>query len=188
MKIIENLLTPGKNRPRNKIKDLRAIVLHWVAAANQLPINTRSWWEKGEVYGSAHYIIGTDGVIMRTLPEDEVGYHVGSTTKDPVSGRVYTDKAREMFGEDVCAKAMNNYYSIGIELEHLNMNPGDFSEDTLQAAAELCADILKRNQKTVDILTTHHEVVGWKDCPRLWTNNPALFEEFKGRVNKLLEV
>jgi len=186
MNINENLLTPGKNRSRDKIRELKAVVLHWVAAPNQLPINTRSWWEKGEVYGSAHYIIGTDGVILRTLPEDEIGYHVGSNQIDPVSKRIYTDKARAMFGETICSQGMVNFYSIGIELEHLNMNPGDFSKATLQAAAELCADILKRNKKTVDILTTHHEMVGWKDCPRLWTNNPALFDEFKNMVNKLL--
>jgi len=73
-------------------------------------------------------------------------------------------------------------------MSHLNNDPGDFSEATLQAAAELVADILRRNQKTVDIVTTHHEIVGWKDCPRLWTNKPALFEEFKNRIRKLMEV
>jgi N-acetylmuramoyl-L-alanine amidase len=190
MKIVENLLTPGKkNRPGYKIRELRALVIHWVEKANQHPLDTRLYWERGDVYGSAHYVIGTDGAGIQTLPEDEVGYHVGSTRIDPASGRIYTDKARALFGENVCDTAMNNYYSIGIELEHLNMVPGDFSEATLETAAELCAGILKRHNKTTDILTTHHEIVGWKDCPRLWTNNPSLFEAFKLRVKiKLLEV
>ena len=189
MKITENLLTLGKrNRPGRKIIELRAVVLHWVAAPNQKPIATRLWWEMEKVYGSAHYIIGTDGEILRTLPENEIGYHVGSSQLDPVSKKLYTDKARKLFGNDVCVKAMNNFYAIGIELEHINMDPGDFSEATLCSAAELCADILKRHNKPVNILTTHHEVVGWKDCPRLWTNNPVLFDEFKVRVEKLLDV
>jgi N-acetylmuramoyl-L-alanine amidase len=71
-------------------------------------------------------------------------------------------------------------------MSHLNNDPGDFSEATLASAAELVADILSRNNLTVDAVVTHHEMVGWKDCPRLWTNNPALFEEFKGRVSQYL--
>ena len=197
MRINENLLTLGKrNRPGEKIIELRAVVLHWLAAPNQLPINTRSWFESGEVNGSAHYIIGTDGAILRVLPEDEVGYHIGSSQIDPKSGRVYTDKARSLFANTDAFSGKRirtdgpfitpNFFAIGIEMSHLNLNPGDFSEATLQSAAELCADILMRYGKPVDIVTTHNEIVGWKDCPRLWANNPALFEEFKGRVSRYL--
>ena len=196
MKIVENLLTPGKkNRPGKKLIDLRAVVLHWLAAPNQMPVSTRAWWESEQAVGSAHYVIGTDGSILRTLPEDEVGYHVGSSNPDPKSGRIYTDRARALLGpEAFTGKTKSgcwitpNFFSIGIEMSHINLNPGDFTEATLQSAAELCADILKRHNRTVDILTTHSEIVGWKDCPRLWTRNPALFGEFKERVKKILEV
>jgi len=195
MNITENLLTLGKkNRPGEKIIKLKMIVMHWLAAPNQKPVNTRSWWESEQAIGSAHYVIGTDGTVMQTLPENEIGYHVGSSQADPASGRIYTDKARALLGPEAFAgKTPNgywitpNFFSIGIEMSHLNNNPGDFSEATLQAAAELAADILHRNKLPADALTTHHEIVGWKDCPRLWTNNPALFTEFKERVNKLLE-
>ena len=190
MKITENLLTPGKkNRPGEKIIKLKAVVLHWLAAPNQRPVNTRGWWESEQAIGSAHYVIGVDGEIMRTLPEDEVGYHVGSTREDPKSGKVYTDKARELLGpEAFTGKTARgyfitpNYFSIGIEMSHLNMTPGDFSELTLQAAAELCADILKRYNLPISAITTHNEMVGWKDCPRLWTNNPELFTQFKSQI------
>jgi len=161
--------------------------LHWVGAANQWPFDTRAWWESEKAFGSAHYIISTDGLIVRTLPEGEIGYHIGSVAKDPASGRIYTDKARQLFGEDECARGLVNNYAIGIELEHTNMDPGDFTEATLQAAAELCADILRRRNKPTGILATHHEIVGWKDCPRLWTNNPALFDAFKERVKIIME-
>jgi len=186
MLITENLLTPGGNRPGKKIIGLQAVVLHWLAAPNQRPIETRSWWENGSAVGSAHYIIGTDGMVMRTIPENEIGYHIGSSQKDPKSRKIYTDKARELFGRKVCEAGMCNFYAIGIELSHTNMDPGTFTEATLQAAAELSADILRRHEKTTGILTTHHELVGWKDCPRLWTNAPELFEAFKTRVQSLI--
>jgi len=195
MLITENLLTHGKrNRPGEKIIELRAIAMHWLAAPNQKPVNTRAWWESEQAVGSAHYVIGTDGFTLRTLPENEVGYHIGSSTIDPKSGRIYTDKARILLGPQAFTGRTSsgffitpNYYSIGIEMSHLNNDPGDFSEPTLQAASELCADILKRYKKPVDIITTHHEMVGWKDCPRLWTNRPELFEKFKEQIKRKLE-
>ena len=196
MVITENLLTLGKkNRPGEKLIDLRAIAMHWLAAPNQKPINTRSWWESGQAVGSAHYVIGTDGDILKTLPEDEIGYHIGSSQADPRSGKIYTDKARALLGSEAFTGKTKsgywinpNFFSIGIEMSHLNDNPGDFSEATLQSAAELVADILIRHDKPIDIVTTHHEIVGWKDCPKLWTNNPDLFLEFKERVTNLLNI
>jgi len=194
MKIIENLLTLGSsNRPGIKIIKLKAVVMHWLAAPNQRPINTRGWWESGQAIGSAHYVIGTDGEIMRTLPENEVGYHVGSSKPDPKSGKVYTDKARELLGVEAFTGKQGdglwispNFFTIGIEMSHLNNDPGDFSEATLQAAAELCADIIKRYNLPISAITTHNEMVGWKDCPRLWTNKPELFTQFKDRIVSLI--
>jgi N-acetylmuramoyl-L-alanine amidase len=190
MKITENLLTPGKtNRPGEKIIRLKAVVMHWLAALGQRPVNTREWWESGNAVGSAHYVIGTDGDIMRTIPENEVGYHVGSIRPDPKSGRIYTDKARELLGPEAFtgktasgAWITPNFFTIGIEMSHINMMPGDFTEFTLQAAAELCADILKRYSLPICAVTTHNEMVGWKECPRLWTYKPELFDEFKDRI------
>jgi N-acetylmuramoyl-L-alanine amidase len=182
-----NYLTMGKkNRPGTKIKELKALVLHWIGEyPKQLPINTRSWWESEQVYGSAHYIIGHDGAILKTLPEDEIGYHIGSTTIDPVSKKVYTDFARKMFGDLVCLKATNNSYAIGIEMCPIEKD-GTFSEETLEATRQLVVDILTRNKKTVDILTNHWEICGWKRCPVLFANYPEKFTEFRKQVNARL--
>ena len=89
MRIVENMLTLGKrNRPGKKIIAVRAVVLHWIGPYPcQEPANTRSWWESEKAFGSAHYIIGADGLILWTLPENEIGYHVGSTQKDPASDK-----------------------------------------------------------------------------------------------------
>ena len=187
IQITENLLTAKKqNRPGNRIIDLRALVIHWIGPyPKQDPIDTRGWWESGKAFGSAHYIISHEGAIMRTLPEYEVGYHIGSTTPDPVSKKVYTDKARQLFGEDVCFRAMNNFYSIGIEMCPID-TVGNFSNETLVSAIQLCGDILNRYRKDTRILTTHFEVVGWKRCPELWTDKPEMFENFKSYVKSLL--
>jgi N-acetylmuramoyl-L-alanine amidase len=74
-----------------------------------------------------------------------------------------------------------NNCTIGIELCTLD-SIGNFLPETLTAAAELVAKLLRDNKLGIDDAATHHMVVGWKDCPRLWTNNPAKFEAFKERV------
>jgi len=196
MVVYDNFLTLGKkNRPGEKIIELRAIAMHWLDFPNQHPIHTRDWWESERAFGSAHYIIGTDGTIIHTIPEDEIGYHIGSSQADPVSGKIYTDKARALLGPEAftgkTASGMwitPNFFSLGIEMSHLNSNPGDFSEATLLSAANLVADILTRHKKPIDIVTTHHEIVGWKDCPRLWTNNPDLFLAFKEQIKKYMNI
>ena len=154
----------------------------------QKAIETRNYFENRKLgkdgYGSAHYIIDCDGSIIRCIPETEVAWHVGSSQVDPASGRIYTDWAREKFGEHRCDPTTvgPNVCTIGIEMEPVD-EVGNFTQQTLSAAAELAADICTRLalNPMVD-LGTHHMVVGWKDCPRLWTNSPALFEGFKADV------
>ena len=194
MQIHENLLTLGKqNRPGEKMIQVRAIAFHWLAAPKQKPINTRAWFESAKAWGSYHYIIGVDGSVMRVIPENEIGWHVGSNRKDPKSGRIYTDRARTLFGPQAFTGRSPtnpnffitpNYFSIGIGMSHLDNNPGTFTEATLRSAALLAAGIMRRYQLPPQSLTTHHEIVGWKDCPRSWTNNPALFDQFKQQVRQ----
>jgi N-acetylmuramoyl-L-alanine amidase len=54
------------------------------------------------------------------------------------------------------------------------------------AATELVAKLLKDNNLSIDCIGTHNRVVGWKDCPRLWTRYPEKFEAFKKDVASLL--
>jgi N-acetylmuramoyl-L-alanine amidase len=63
---------------------------------------------------------------------------------------------------------------------------GDFTPDTVIAAQELVEKLIKENHLTIDDVGTHYAVVGWKDCPRLWFNNPEKFEEFKEGVKRLI--
>jgi N-acetylmuramoyl-L-alanine amidase len=185
LNITDNLLTLGKrNRSGRGIIELRAVVLHWLDAPLQYPDQTRNYWERGVAAGSAHYVVGTNGYTIRTIPENEAAWHIGTSRPDPVSKRMYTGLARELFGDIVCDNGMCNFYALGIEMSHLNLF-GDFTDETLETAAQLCADILRRYQKPVSILATHNQIVGWKDCPRLWTNNPDLFETFKNRVKAI---
>jgi N-acetylmuramoyl-L-alanine amidase len=192
MKLVEKLLSEDDyTRPRNrKLKEKRAVILHWTGSPNQGALEVWNYFEHscaGKTYASAHYCIDLDGTVYRFIPDDEVAYHCGSSQVDPRSGKVYTDWAREVFGvyaEDPERNSPNNA-AIGIEMCVLD-DEGNFSDETLRAAAELTAHLCKTYQVPLERVGTHNLVVGWKDCPRLWTRHPGKFEDFKKEVNGLL--
>lgn len=185
MTIYKRFLTPNEwSRPQRKIKEYRAVVIHWTANPSASANQNWLYFEAKKTgmgsYGSAHYIIGQKGDIIQCLPENEIAYHCGSSQKDPASGQIYTQYAREKFGHYAVhyQETSPNYCTLGIELCPTD-NEGNFTEATIKAAAELCAYLCQRHSLTADDITTHHDVVGWKDCPRLWTNKPELLEAFK---------
>ena len=174
------------SRPAFKIKGIKAIVMHWVGGPGQTAQSVYNYFNDAvnhQRYGSAHYAIGVKGDVLQCIPDDEVAYHVGhANQKDPASGQFYTDKARELFGIAGCNPKTRgpNDWCLGIELCHPEMREGAFSADTIQAAiklaADLCAQYKLDPQKHI---LRHHDVVGWKDCPRYWVKYSAFFDAFK---------
>lgn len=188
MIITRRFLTPNEySRPQKPIKELKAVVMHWTANSSANAEQNRLYFEAKKTgmggYGSAHYIIGQDGEIVQCIPENEIAYHCGSSQNDPISNKIYTDYARKKFGHYAIdyKTTSPNFCTIGIEMCPTDME-GHFTDMTIRSAVELCAYILKRHKLTADDITTHHNIVGWKDCPLLWTRQPELFEAFKASV------
>lgn len=186
MQIIHDFLTINEySRPGRRLREVKAVVLHWTANPSATAKENRDFFENKKTgtggYASAHYIIDQNGIIIAAVPENETAYHTGSSAKDPASGKIYTDEARRRFGFYATENNSPNNCTIGVELCPTD-NKGNFSDATIRAAVELCADICIRYGLTEKDLTTHHNVVGWKNCPKLWTDKPALFEAFKTSV------
>ena len=192
MTITQKLLTPNEySRPQTPIKELRGIVIHWTANPHANAEKNRLFFEAKKTgmggYGSAHYIIGQDGEVLQIIPTNEIAYHCGTNQKDPVSGQFYTDYARKKYGHYAVhwQTTSPNYCTIGIELCPTD-DDGNFTEKTINAAIDLCAYLCKRHNLTPQDITTHHDIVGWKDCPRLWTNQPELLDAFRASVADVL--
>ena len=183
MQIIHDFLTVNEySRPGRKLKEVLGVVVHWTANPSANAKENRDFFENKKTgcggYASAHYIIDQNGLIVAAVPEYEVAYHTGSSLRDPKSGKVYTDEARRLFGKYASESSSPNNCTIGVELCPKDCE-GNFTDATINSAINLCADILTRYGLVADTLITHHDVVGWKDCPKLWTEKPALFEAFK---------
>jgi len=173
MIIIEKLLTPNKySRPGTKLKSIKGIAMHWVANPKSSAMANRNYFENHKLgktgYSSAHYIIDMSGEIIRCIPDDEMAYHVGS--------QMYTDYAKKKFG------SYPNNCTLGIEMCHPDWT-GQFTEETWNAAIELCQYLCKKyNLNPKEDITTHHLIVGWKNCPKWFTDYPAEFEKFKKQI------
>lgn len=166
------------SRPGRKIAEVLGIVMHWTAAPRQSAHTVHRYFaDRRDTYGSAHYIIDQCGLIVQAIPEDEIAYHCGSAT--------YTEEAQQRYGKYCFNHNSPNNCTIGVELCPVD-DAGNFSTETITAAVELCADLCRRYDLQPLDITTHHDVVGWKNCPKLWTEKPALFEAFKYSVGDKL--
>jgi N-acetylmuramoyl-L-alanine amidase len=188
----EKLLTPNEfSRSKRMLKEVRAIVLHWTGSPMQKANATWNYFEKTcpekRHFSSAHYIIDLDGHVLHCVPDIEVAYHCGSSQLDPESGKLYTDWARAVIGEKYCnANNSPNNATIGIELCTIN-NDGDFSDETMDSAKRLVANLLYKHKLPINRIGTHHGVCGWKDCPKLWTLHPDQFEIFRADVGGVIK-
>ena len=186
MQIIHDFLTHNEySRPGKKLHKVLAIVIHWTTNPGANAKETRDFFETKKTgmggYASAHYIIDQNGIIVAAIPENEVAYHCGSSEKDPASGKVYTDEARARFGYYASTSNSPNNCTLGVELCPKDAT-GNFTNATINVAVELCADICRRYELPAQAITTHHNIVGWKDCPKLWTEKPQLLEAFRQSV------
>jgi N-acetylmuramoyl-L-alanine amidase len=193
MNVIEKLLSINPfSRPGRRLAECRAVILHYVGVNGHRAATVWNYFERDcprdKHYSSTQYIIDLNGDIYRCVPDNEVAYHCGSSLTDPASGRVYTDWARRKFGYYVLDPTKNspNNCTIGIEL-CIDGN-GNFTTETITAAAELVAKLVRENNLTTEDIGHHKLVVGWKDCPLPWVKNPALFDDFKDRVRNKLGV
>jgi len=164
-----DLLTPSEwARPETNLLNVSGLVIHWVGNPMTSPKANRDYWETREgTYGSAHYIVGIDGEVMRCLPENEMAYHCGA--------KEYKPSAIEKFG------TYPNNSTIGIETCHLNWQ-GQYSVKTLRALTDLCVDLSDKYGIEPENIVRHFDITG-KDCPRFFVENAGVFEWFRTIVD-----
>ena len=174
---------PGSKRPETKV-----VTWHWVQNPMTSAKFNRDWFASApqrKKYGSTHYLIDLNGDIINDIPDEEVSHDCGSAGKiDPVSGKLYTDLARKIFGKYTLDPWTPSYTTISIELCHLDWN-GKFTDATLQSLIELTVSLFNKYDSLIDPMTQilrHHDVVGWKDCPKWFVDHPEDFEEKKRQV------
>ena len=189
MIIKEKLLPLNQfSRPGYIRAETLGIVYHWTGAAGQENYVTRRFFEllakqdekddKPDHYGSAHYIIGIDGEIIRCIPDDEVAYHVGAAS--------YTDLAKIDFPAYTTNKNRGtpNWCMIGIEMCHKDWS-GEFTDETLRSAIELGVLLLHQNRIPPGMIYRHYDITG-KLCPKWFVEHEMDWTAFKTNLREEL--
>lgn len=164
----------GPARSGRVRQETRAVVMHWTASPRATAQNIRDYFARSAKAVSAHYAVDWDGAIIEIMPSDEVAYHCGSSQAAPQMRDIkpYTARGREIMRGYLSP----NYTTVGIELCTRDMS-GMLDDTTLSAGAYVCARMLQKYGLGIDAVTTHYEVVGWKDCPRMFVNKERPWTE-----------
>ncbi|WP_419877976.1 N-acetylmuramoyl-L-alanine amidase [Brevibacillus centrosporus] len=181
MQIIDMLISNKTARPGTRITP-KGLVIHWTANENKgaNAAANRNYFNNPTTEASAHYCVDNKQIV-RCLPENEMGYHVGAKSYKP-------DALNRL-------STYPNNCTIGIEM--CVNSDGDFKK-MYQNTLELATDILKRYEWGVDRLWRHFDITG-KNCPayfvaddfaRKYTGLTATqaWEKFKEDVQCLLKV
>ncbi|GED55182.1 N-acetylmuramoyl-L-alanine amidase [Brevibacillus borstelensis] len=179
MQITDMLLTNKNARPGTRITP-QGLVIHWTAnegkGANA--VANRNYFNKPTTVASAHYCVD-DKQVVRCLPENEMGYHVGAKSYK-------LDALKRL-------SSYPNNCTIGIEM--CVNSDGDFKA-MYQRTVELAADILKRYSWGVNRLWRHFDITG-KNCPAYFVSDDVArrftglsasqaWAKFKDDVHRLL--
>lgn len=163
---------------KRKIKNLKAIVVHWPAGRGVPEIHAlwkwmskrilNMWKEHKKLGSSYHYLISKDKIIQ-TRDTDYRALHCGH--------RTYRKKAKDFFGYNVCSdKDSPNNYTLGVCMLHDNIE-GGYSTDTMDSSVEMLAELCIKFKLNPDTdLWRHSDITNEKDipCPR------AFFEDDDG--------
>ncbi len=158
------------NYREGRSSPVRYVVIHYVGALGGAEANARYFAEAGRE-ASAHYFVGFAGEIYRSVEEKDSAWHCGGGRQGPEGGGFF----------NLC----RNDNSIGIELCVRKSEAGIwyFEKATLESAAGLTADVMRRHGIGLDRVIRHFDVTG-KICPEPFVREEAQWKVFLKEVEK----
>lgn len=153
--VIKNYLTPNEySRPGKELKEVNAIVVHYVGNPGTTAAQNRSYFENLKdthaTSASSHYIIGMEGEIIQCVPLNEISYASNNRNKD----------------------------TIAIECCHLD-ETGQFTTATYKSLVKLVAALCRTYDLDPETgIIRHYDVTG-KYCPLYYVNHEDEWYGFK---------
>ena len=153
--VIKNYLTPTEySRPGKELKEVNAIVVHYVGNPGTTAAQNRSYFENLKdthaTSASSHYIIGMEGEIIQCVPLNEISYASNNRNKD----------------------------TIAIECCHPD-ETGQFTTATYKSLVKLVAALCRTYDLDPETgIIRHYDVTG-KYCPLYYVNHEDEWYGFK---------
>ncbi len=153
------------NYRKGRKQAVKYLVVHYVGATGGAENNAKYYGSTPGINASAHYFVGhgPSPEIWASVPEGDTAWHVG---------------AKKYVHPDC-----RNDNAIGVELCCHQDGSGKwyFDPETVDAAVELCRDIVARYGIPRERVLRHYDVTG-KVCPAPFVNDQGAWESFKERV------
>ena len=153
--VIKNYLTPNEySRPGKELKEVNAIVVHYVGNPGPTAAKNMSYFENLKdthaTSASSHYIIGMEGEIIQCVPLNEISYASNNRNKD----------------------------TIAIECCHPD-ETGQFTTATYKSLVKLVAALCRTYDLDPETgIIRHYDVTG-KYCPLYYVNHEDEWYGFK---------
>ena len=153
--VIKNYLTPNEySRTGKELKEVNAIVVHYVGNPGTTAAQNRSYFENLKdthaTSASSHYIIGMEGEIIQCVPLNEISYASNNRNKD----------------------------TIAIECCHPD-ETGQFTTATYKSLVKLVAALCRTYDLDPETgIIRHYDVTG-KYCPLYYVNHEDEWYGFK---------
>lgn len=156
---------------KRKLSDVKYLVIHYTGNDGDTAAANARYFQSRIVEASAHFFVD-DGGVVQSVPEDYVAWSVG--------GKKYPSCVQSGGGK-WHGKCTNNN-SISVELCDTKCNGKyDFSEKTLENAAELCRSLMLKYSIPIENVIRHFDVVG-KVCPAPFVEDETAWKKFKERL------
>lgn len=153
------------NYRKGRKQAVRYLVVHYVGAPGNAAANASYYGTTKGINASAHYFVGhgPSSEVWASVAENDTAWHVGA--KRYVHPDCRNDNA---IGVELCChqNAAGVWY---------------FDPETVDAAVELCRDIVGRYAIPRDRVLRHYDVTG-KICPAPFVNDPGAWDDFLARV------
>ena len=152
--VIKNYLTPNEYSRGKELKEVNAIVVHYVGNPGTTAAQNRSYFENLKdthaTSASSHYIIGMEGEIIQCVPLNEISYASNNRNKD----------------------------TIAIECCHPD-ETGQFTTATYKSLVKLVAALCRTYDLDPETgIIRHYDVTG-KYCPLYYVNHEDEWYGFK---------
>ena len=169
-KLYTVLADSSNHGAKRSTANLKYIVLHYTANTTDTAKANANYFKTGGRNASAHMFVDETSVY-RSVNDDVVAWAVG--------GKKYAD-CNKTGGGKLYGKVTNSN-SISIEMCSTN---GEFSIKTLDNAALLVSELMKKYDIGIDNVVRHFDVTG-KPCVKYWIGsdkNEAKYSAFKKLV------
>lgn len=144
------------SRPGTALKEVKGIVIHYVANPGTSAAQNRNYFEglkdSHATKASSHFIIGLDGEILQCIPTTEIAYASNERNQD----------------------------TLAIECCHPD-ETGAFHDATYESLVHLTAWLCGKYDLTTSDVIRHYDVTG-KNCPLYYVEHPDAWQQFLNDV------